>query len=250
MELAVNTVGGWPAPDFVCIGASALVDRAPLQFAERDPADHALASLLAVGAWGAPVLDRRGRYLGACTLRRFADLALPVSAADADAVQSLNFLREGANQACYTLGGRRRHACRTAARPGRTDDPRLAIPASGAVAADPALADSPGARRSRRARHRRPHAAAGARGHPRGERARRPPAGVNMQLWSGQGPAAHRAVRCVAVMAGLAAAPAHAAQSASLPGAALSLAWAIPFAGLLLSIALLPLFAQRFLAPP
>src|SRR5690242_1412254 len=37
-----------------------------------------------------------------------------------------------------------------------------------------------------------------------------------------------------------------AAQAASLDGAALGLAWVLPFAGLLLSIALLPLFAPQF----
>ncbi|MCS0495330.1 sodium:proton antiporter [Ancylobacter sp. MQZ15Z-1] len=42
------------------------------------------------------------------------------------------------------------------------------------------------------------------------------------------------------------AAPAHAAEGAGIDGAALSLAWGIPFAGMLLSIAVVPLLAGNF----
>jgi hypothetical protein len=61
------------------VASSPLLDRRPLTLRAEDDAAHAVSALLVNNGWGAAVLDTDSRYLGMCTLRSLADLALLVS---------------------------------------------------------------------------------------------------------------------------------------------------------------------------
>ena len=76
------------------IATSPLLDRRPLTLRAEDGAAHALSTLLARNAWGAAMLDREGRYLGMCTLRSLADLALLVSADSSPHGPAFDYHRE------------------------------------------------------------------------------------------------------------------------------------------------------------
>lgn len=76
------------------IGASPLVERRPLCVRADDRLGDVLARLLDSRSDGAPVLDPGGRYVGACTLRRIAELCLVIAPDTGRWPQSFAFLRE------------------------------------------------------------------------------------------------------------------------------------------------------------
>ena len=77
------------------IASSPLLERRPLAARPQDSVARALSSLLSCNAFGAVVLDAQGAYLGMCTLRSLADLALLVSARGARLAPQLDYHREG-----------------------------------------------------------------------------------------------------------------------------------------------------------
>jgi CBS domain-containing protein len=89
-----------------CVGSSPILNRRPVCVHADDPAGQVLATLLDNGVWGAPVLDERGRYVGACSLRRIADLCLLVSAETSRFIQSLDYHRESADELAAQLGSK------------------------------------------------------------------------------------------------------------------------------------------------
>lgn len=77
------------------IASSPLLERRPLAVRPQDSVARALSSILSSNAFAAVVLDARGGYLGLCTLRSLADLALLVSARSARPAPRLDYHREG-----------------------------------------------------------------------------------------------------------------------------------------------------------
>ncbi len=88
------------------VGASPILNCRPVCVRADDRAGQVLATLLDKRLWGAPVLDERGRYVGACSLRRIADLCLLVSAETSRFIQSLDYHREGVDELAAQLGSK------------------------------------------------------------------------------------------------------------------------------------------------
>ena len=85
-ETAPSNLGTVDAP---------FLDRNPVIVRPDNRVGDVLAVLLARRIPGAPILDSKGRYTGACSLRRLLDRSLVVAAADAaSGVQSLAYLNE------------------------------------------------------------------------------------------------------------------------------------------------------------
>lgn len=107
MELDAEAVRTSSSDDTsICVGSSSILDREPVCVEAGDGAARVLDRLLEKGSWGAAVLDDHGRYLGACTLRRIADLALLVSAESSRFIQSFAYHREGADGLAARLGSK------------------------------------------------------------------------------------------------------------------------------------------------
>jgi hypothetical protein len=76
------------------IAASPFLDRRPLTVHAKDSIAGTLSGLLGCNAWGAVVLDDKESFLGLCTLRSLADLALLVSAEGTRLSPTLDYHRE------------------------------------------------------------------------------------------------------------------------------------------------------------
>ena len=85
-----------PAQDSVAasVAESPFLDRQPFTVRATDSVAGTLSGMMACNAWGAVVFDDKGGYLGLCTLRSIADLALLVSSEGSQLPPSLNYHRE------------------------------------------------------------------------------------------------------------------------------------------------------------
>jgi len=76
------------------VAESPLLDPRPLVVRVQDSVAGVLSAMLGCNAWSALVLDDKGGYIGLCTLRSLADLALAVSAEGTRLPPALDYHRE------------------------------------------------------------------------------------------------------------------------------------------------------------
>jgi CBS domain protein len=88
------------------IASSPLLERHPLAARPQDSVATVLSAILAERVFGVVVLDDRSGYLGMCTLRSLADLALLVSADSARPAPRLDYHREGVGAMAARLAGK------------------------------------------------------------------------------------------------------------------------------------------------
>jgi CBS domain-containing protein len=97
-----------PAQESVAanVASSPLLDRKPLTVRATDSIAGTLSGILGCNAWCAVVLDDKGGYLGLCTLRSLADLALLVSAEGTRMPSTLDYHREGVSALAARLAAK------------------------------------------------------------------------------------------------------------------------------------------------